>query len=135
MTAPTMGRIAVLLATLVLSSAAAAADLRVIDGDTVALGDERLRLLDIDAPEFHRPRCPAEAVMADRARRRLADLLAGGTVLVERSGERDRYGRTLARLRVDDRDAGDVLMAEGLVVPWRPGRAAWEERRRHWCGD
>ncbi|HIF78570.1 MAG TPA: thermonuclease family protein, partial [Sulfitobacter sp.] len=32
------------------------------------------------------------------------------------------------------RDAGQMLMEEGLALEWKPGRQAWLERRRHWCG-
>src|SRR5688500_19031999 len=32
----------------------------VVDGDTIWLGGERIRVSDIDAPETHPPRCPEE---------------------------------------------------------------------------
>lgn len=32
----------------------------IIDGDTIAIGTERVRLLNVDAPESFRPRCEAE---------------------------------------------------------------------------
>ena len=52
----------------------------IIDGDTVALPPigggrgERIRLLDIDAPETHRPRCAVEQLAARAAADKLAHL-------------------------------------------------------------
>ncbi|MEO1905391.1 MAG: hypothetical protein ABGX08_00005, partial [Citromicrobium sp.] len=37
----------------------------------------------------------------------------------------DRYGRTLARLTVDGRDVGTVLVSMGLARPWRGRREGW----------
>lgn len=44
----------------------------------------------------------------------------------------DKYRRRLVDAIVDERDAGAALMAEGLAVPWKPGRVAWQERYEHW---
>lgn len=103
----------------------------VIDGDTVRLRDGRtVRLWNIDAPETLRARCEAEAALGFRAKERLARLLAAGplaVILDEPKGRReDRYGRTLARLTVAGRDAGEQLIAEGLATRW--------PQRRDWCG-
>lgn len=110
--------------------------LRVVDGDTVELrtdlGRERIRLLDVDAPELHGPRCQAEQIPALVARTRLEALLAGGSVTVERRGT-DRYGRTLARLQTGAGDAGHILLSEGLALSYEPGRQAWRWRCEHWC--
>ena len=47
-----------------------AAEVRVIDGDTFALGRERIRILGIDAPETaNRARCEAERRALKRWRR------------------------------------------------------------------
>ncbi len=105
----------------------------IIDGDTIAIGSERVRILNVDTPETFRPRCEAELVAGLKAKERLAELLRAGPVGIDRHGE-DRYRRTLARLSVGGRDVGSVLIAEGLALPWKDGRAAWEVRRRHWCG-
>lgn len=110
----------------------------IIDGDTVALGRERIRILNIDAPESFRPRCEAELVAGLRAKERLALLLRAGPVTIDRceaSGRcEDSYGRTLARLSGSGRDVGQVLVAERLALPWRPGSEAWAQRQAHWCG-
>jgi len=114
-----------------------------LDGDTVALPcdpargvypgcAERLRLVGSDAPETRAPRCEAERVAGLAARAALAGLIRGRAVTITRTG-RDKYGRTLARLTVDGRDLDDALIAAGAALPYRPGRAAWADRCRHWC--
>jgi hypothetical protein len=50
----------------------------IIDGDTIALGTERIRLLNIDAPESFRSRCERELVMGLKAKERLAASPAPG---------------------------------------------------------
>lgn len=111
----------------------------IIDGDTVGLpGGERVRIFNIDAPETRRSRCMAELVAGLDAKERLAQLLRGGPVEVNRceaSGRcRDRYGRTLARLSAGGRDVGGVLVAEGKALAWATGPAARADRVTYWCG-
>ncbi len=94
----------------------------VIDGDTARLrGGERVRVLNIDAPEISKPRCEAEAALGFRAKERLARLLSGARVTIHRcDGGRceDQYGRTLARLEANGRDVGETLISEGLATRW-----------------
>lgn len=101
----------------------------VVDGDTVKLADtgERLRLEHIDAPERGRGAdCPAEADLAERATARLEQLLPH-IAAIEDSGRRGGFGRRLVTLRLTTgQTAGDVLIAEGLAVPWAG-------RRHDWC--
>lgn len=105
-----------------------AVELRVWDGDTFRIGfgarSERVRLVSIDAPEIE-GRCQAEVDLAERAKRRLAELLRGRQVLIVRSGF-DRHGRTLASVKVQGRDVGEVLVREGLA-------RTWSGRREPWC--
>jgi micrococcal nuclease len=96
----------------------------VIDGDTIRLDGERIRLLAIDAPELFSSRCEAEYGLAMLARDRLAEVLSEEPWRVVRDGT-DRYGRTLAKLRLERGWAGTVLVREGL--------AHWWEDRRSWC--
>lgn len=100
----------------------------VIDGDTVRLGDERIRLEDINAPETHRPACPAERELGQRATQRLLALMNAGpfTVVDDGGRDRDRYDRQLRRLERDGRSLGATLVDEGLARPW-------SGRRRSWC--
>jgi len=70
----------------------------VIDGDTLRCGDERVRLLGIDAPELPghcqqgRHCAPGDPLASTRSLR--AALLLG-PIVIRRIGT-DRYGRTLA---------------------------------------
>jgi endonuclease YncB( thermonuclease family) len=89
-----------------------------VDGDTVKLGSQSLRLLNIDAPETSRPRCPEEAAAGARAAERLRALLAAGPVAIMPDGRLDRYGRPLVHITIGGRDAGQTLIAEGLAKPW-----------------
>lgn len=77
--------------------------LRVIDGDTVMLdGRERVRLIGVDTPELHREGTPVQyfARQASAFTRRLAE---GRRVRLEYDQERrDRYGRTLGYLYLED---------------------------------
>lgn len=88
-----------------------------VDGDTGWAGGTKWRLLDIDAPEISRPDCPREKAVARQATRRLQSLLSSGYTL-DGDGQ-DRYGRKLVTITLSDgRDAGDVLISEGLAQPW-----------------
>lgn len=116
----------------------------ILDGDTIALPcdplrglypgcGERLRLVGVDAPETgSRARCEAESSAGSVARAALAAVIRGRSVEITRIG-RDRYGRTLARLKAGDRDVDEAMLAAGHAIPYAPGRAAWAKRCRHWC--
>lgn len=90
--------------------------IKVIDGDTIAVAGEHIRILGINAPEL-RGKCREEKIRALRSRSRLADLLDGNEIVIERDGF-DRHRRTLANVKVDRTDVGDVLMREGLARRW-----------------
>lgn len=101
--------------------------LRIIDGDTVEIAEEIVRLENIDTPERgHRAECDAERMLAEMATQDLTQTLAKGEITIERSGE-DRYGRTLGRVLVEGRDAGEMLIERGVAV-------RWTGRGHDWCG-
>lgn len=83
---------------------------RVIDGDTLMLdGDERVRLIGVNTPESVDPRRPVEffGKEASAFTRRLVE---GRAVRLEYGADtRDRYGRTLAYVYLED---GTFLNAE-----------------------
>ncbi|GLK54523.1 endonuclease YncB(thermonuclease family) [Methylopila capsulata] len=105
----------------------------VVDGDTIRVDGERIRLRSeagpIDAPELRSAKCPLELFRAEAARDRLKALLKDRDPLIERTGA-DRYGRTVAVVRVDGKDIGAVLIAEGHAKPWPSLRKA---DRPKWC--
>lgn len=80
----------------ILSALAALSGCYALDGDTLRCDGERIRLLGIDAPEFHCPRnrtCVAGDPRAAKAY--LAALIDRRKLTIERIGK-DRYHRTLA---------------------------------------
>ena len=98
----------------------------VVDGDTLWLGGQKIRVADIDAPETHDPRCAAEQALGDKATRRLRQLLNTGAVSLETiDRDQDKYGRKLRIVLVDGRSVGDRLVDEGLARPYAGGRRAW----------
>ena len=103
----------------------------VIDGDTLKLGERKVRLIGVDAPEVA-ARCPAEAAGAERATAALQRWLnAGPFELVARlDAPTDKYGRDLmtARRVAKGRTetAAEALLAAGVV------RAYAGEARRSW---
>lgn len=99
----------------------------VVDGDTFWIAGEKIRIENIDAPESHQPACGAERDLAALATLHLRRLLGEPSSLaIVRSGP-DGLGRTLARVAVDGRDAGEAMIAEGVAVPWAG-------KRHDWCG-
>lgn len=98
----------------------------VVDGDTIWIGGDKVRIADIDAPETHPPRCAREAELGDRATLRLRELLNAGAVTLTRiDRDTDRYGRLLRTVEVDGRGVGDTLVAEGLARWYGGGRQPW----------
>ncbi|MEM7730814.1 MAG: thermonuclease family protein [Pseudomonadota bacterium] len=96
------------------------------DADSLWIGRERHRHDIIDAPEIgHTAKCDAEIEIGLAARDRLSELLADGFD-VRTTGAKGRYGRTLSTWWLPDgREAGEVLLDEGLAVVW--------PQRRDWC--
>lgn len=106
---------------------------KIIDGDTIVVRGEHIRVLGINAPELGKAKCRAETIRGLQARGRLAELLGGERVTVTRGEGRDRfdrYRRTLATVSVDGRDVGEVLMSEGLARRWVQKYVKTEEP---WC--
>ena len=82
---------------------------RAVDGDTIRTAGITVRVIGIDTPE--RGECGYAA--ATRATQRL---VRKGVKLHNRGGV-DRYGRTLASVRLrDGRDLGSVLLRRGLAI-------------------
>ncbi|MFN3659206.1 MAG: thermonuclease family protein [Pseudolabrys sp.] len=93
----------------------------IIDGDTLRIGGERIRLAGIDAPEraqtcrdSQQRKWPCGAA----ARARLSALVSGNAVACSTRGH-DRYGRALAVCAAGDvADLGRALVREGLAVAY-----------------
>jgi len=99
----------------------------VIDGDTFKLGDRKIRITGIDAPELASPRCPAEAALARRAADRLLVLLNQGPfdMVAHRLQRQDRNGRDLMVIRRGGASIGAQLIDEGLAHRYIGSKRSW----------
>ena len=89
-----------------------------VDGDSLRIGTDRIRLRGLDAPEYEQECQDAEGEpwrCGLAARDRLAELIGGTEVTCEADG-RDQYGRALATCDTAGTDLGAALVAEGLAV-------------------
>lgn len=121
---------------------------RVVDGDTIVVevdgGQQRVRLLGLDAPESAIPDAPVEC-FGPEAARRARELMAPGTLVeitVDPRGERtDEFDRLLAYVRPagKERTINERLVAEGYATVFafrdrrftlRPALEAAERRAR-----
>lgn len=100
----------------------------VVDGDTLWINGQKVRVADIDAPEIGTPKCGSELALGNRATDRLIQLVNGGTFELQAwpGRDTDRYGRKLRVLVRDGRSLGDRLVSEGLA-------RTWSGRREPWC--
>ncbi len=116
----------------------------VIDGDTIEVAGQRIRLHGIDAPESrqlcHRDgkpwRCGGDATSA------LAEMIGRHPVNCEELG-RDRYKRIVARCAVAGVDLGEWMVSQGWAVAYylysyeysRAEQRAKSARRGIWAGE
>ena len=103
----------------------------VVDGDTFKLGQRKIRIIGIDAPEVA-ARCPEEARLAEAATAKLMTLLNQGPFeMVGRIDDsRDRYGRdlrTVQRRRPDGsiQSIAAEMRASGLAHRYAGFKTAW----------
>ncbi len=94
---------------------------RVIDGDTFLVGDTRVRLHGIDAPEAAQTCRTEQGVRwacgdwaSDEARKRFE-----GGYATCRAIDTVRYGRTVARCHVDGVEVGQSLVQDGVAFAYR----------------
>lgn len=113
---------------------------RIGDGDSLTIGDERIRLVGIDAPEL-RQSCVEEGAdyaCGQRAREALVDLVAGRQIVCE-ARERDRYGRLLAICRAGETELNRAMVEAGWAVAYgdygHEERLAKQAGRGLWAGS
>lgn len=103
--------------------------IRVIDGDTLEVSGETVRISNIDTAEMPpRSKCLAEQRLALAAKAGLEDVIGvswGASVTLEREGT-DQYRRTVARVRLaDGTDVGEEMIRRGLAETWNGHRMDW----------
>ena len=98
----------------------------VVDGDSFRLGERRIRIRGIDAPE-REGRCQAESELATKAADRLVELLndAPFVMTARRQDERDRYGRELRVLTRGAKSIGETMVAEGFAHDYAGAKTSW----------
>ncbi len=92
---------------------------RVVDGDTLEVAGERIRLYAIDAPEKDQT-CSLDGrawACGIAAWGDLVQFTAGKEVVCE-PRDTDRYGRTVAACTVDGTDLGDWLVRNGWAIAY-----------------
>ncbi|RUT35176.1 thermonuclease family protein [Arsenicitalea aurantiaca] len=96
-------------------------DVRILDGDTIKIGETTYRIFGIDAPEAGQTcargsgrnwNCGTEAIHA------LERLVSAGPVNCDGQGL-DDYGRTLAICHVGEIDIGAQMVAQGMAWAFR----------------
>ena len=117
----------------------------VTDGDTIRVrGDAKgTRLVGFNAPETRNARCAKESELGKRATKRLVELVATSNMdLVKvpcackpgtEGTDACNYGRSCGILRADGRDVGQILISEGLAVPFVCGATRCPRTPRPWC--
>lgn len=99
----------------------------VVDGDTIRLDGETVRIAGLDAPELA-GRCEAERIAARAARDALTSWLSeGGFTMTPQPGGNDRFGRPLRILSRNGTPAAEALVSRGVARPYAG------EARLDWC--
>lgn len=132
--------IAVLAAALEPALPPMAGQARASDGDSFRMGETRIRILGVDAPELAQQCDTAQGEQwpcGRVARDRMAALLASAPVDCQPDGT-DQYGRVLASCSVQGRDLGATMVEEGLAISsgdyWREEAEAKKHGRGIWVG-
>lgn len=114
--------------------------MRVVDGDSLALGKRRLRLKGIDAPEL-KQRCRKDSLeygCGTESASYLRGLIGGAEVVCKGEGI-DRYGRDLVRCRAGDVDLNAAMVRSGHAIAFGDYTLAETEARSEraglWAGD
>ena len=105
----------------------------VVDGDTFKLGQRKIRIVGIDAPETHPAHCPEEARLGEAATAELIRLLNQGPfeMTARIDDMRDRYGRDLRVITRNKPDGTIQSIAEDMRASGLAHR--YLGRKSNWC--
>lgn len=117
---------------------------RVVDGDTLTVAGERIRLFGIDAPEKSQPCINGDGAQwrcGRWAQNRLQEIVATGPLRCN-ALSKDRYGRTVARCFANGKDVAAEMVASGAAFAYREysleyvgaEKEAFLNRRGIWSG-
>lgn len=83
----------------------------VVDGDTITINKNQIRLFGIDAPEINHP-------YGQKSKWALVHLCKG-RIVTAKVTEADEYGRFVAKCYLDDgRDLSGEMVDQGLAIDW-----------------
>ena len=95
-------------------------EIKIIDGDTIHLNDEKIRFTGIDTPELKQTCNKNSEIIycGIKARQLLIDKIGKDKVICVREGK-DQYKRTLAECFVNDLSLSRYLVREGYAFAYR----------------
>lgn len=116
----------------------------VIDGDTIEISGERIRLVSVDTPESQQTYLDAGGRAwryGQQAAMALSDMIGRSTVACLSEG-RDKYGRILGQCNVSNVSLSTWLVENGWAMPYndragrydRASQRAESARRGVWAG-
>jgi endonuclease YncB( thermonuclease family) len=115
----------------------------VTDGDTIRVRGRPTRLVGFNAPESYEPRCANERTLGERAKARLKQIVGEGNLTFVRIAcscppgtegtQVCNFGRACGSLSSNGTDIGDILISEGLAVPFHCGQTSCPTLPRPWC--
>jgi micrococcal nuclease len=118
----------------------------VTDGDTIRVSGELkgTRLVGFNAPEVFSPKCEYERQLGGRATARVKQLVSTSSTRIRKVScacepgtegtKLCNYGRSCGVLLAGGRDVGQILISEGLAVPFVCGSTSCPATPRPWCG-
>ena len=101
-------------------------EVEVIDGDTIEVNSEKIRLYGIDAPENGQP-CKRNNSSYDcgaASKEHLEFILAGTKVQCTRQGK-DKWGRFIGKCTADGDDVSQLMVRHGWALAYRKYSSAY----------
>jgi endonuclease YncB( thermonuclease family) len=116
--------------------------IRVIDGDTIAVNSKTIHLVGFITPETRDAQCKAERDLGDKAANRLREIILAGGLEYSSvmcpcpastlGGWFCKFGRSCGTLKANGRDVGDILVEEGLAAAYSCAKGC-PKTTRLWC--